>query len=70
MKEKITNLLKVKTIITLMVLMVFCILALKRVVPVEQFVSVVMMIITYFFNKDFKESTLEEKEIQENQEVE
>lgn len=50
--EELKKLIKVKTIITLLVVIVYCILAVTKVVPVDQFTTAVMMILTYFFNKD------------------
>jgi len=52
MKEQLKKLLKVKTIITLMVVIVYCYLAVTKAVPVDQYTTAVMMILTYFFNKD------------------
>ena len=52
MKEQLKKLLKVKTIITLMVVVVYCYLAVTKAVPVDQYTTAVMMILTYFFNKD------------------
>ena len=50
--EELKKLLKVKTIITLLVVVVYCFLAVIKAVPVDQFSTAVMMILTYFFNKD------------------
>ena len=52
MKEQLKKLLKVKTIITLMVVVVYCYLVVTKAVPVDQYTTAVMMILTYFFNKD------------------
>ena len=52
MKEQLKKLLKVKTIITLLVVIVYCYLAVIKAVPVDQYTTAVMMILTYFFNKD------------------
>lgn len=56
MKEKITmalvNLFKVKTLITLAITAIFCILAYKETLPIETTTMVIGMVFTYYFNKD------------------
>lgn len=58
MKEKlleaIINLLKVKSIITLLTFGAFFILALKGIIDLDNFMLILGMITTYFFNKDQK----------------
>ena len=56
MKEKIIttilNLFKVKTLITIAITTIFCILAHKEVLPIETTTMVIGMVFTYYFNKD------------------
>ena len=56
MKEKfitaLINLFKVKTLITLAITTIFCILAYKEVLPIETTTMVIGMVFTYYFNKD------------------
>lgn len=53
MKEKIvnafTNLLKVKTLVTLSLTVVFCILALKNVISGTEFIQIFSIIIAFYF---------------------
>lgn len=52
----IANLFKVKTILSLLVIITTCILTFKNVVSVEAFMAIASAIITYYFNKkDSKE---------------
>jgi len=53
MKEKIVNafvnLLKVKTLVTLSLAVVFCILALKNVISGTEFIQIFTVIIAFYF---------------------
>ena len=55
MKNNLTNLLKVKTIITLATTGLFIYLAVKEILPIETSSMVIGMVFTYYFNKDKKE---------------
>lgn len=50
--EILKNLLKIKSIITLGVLILFIYLAVKQILPVETSSMVIGMVFTYYFNKD------------------
>lgn len=56
MKQKfinvLINLLKLKTIITLAVLILFIILALKEELPIETTTMIIGIVFTYYFTKD------------------
>ena len=56
MKQKfinvLINLLKLKTIITLAVLILFIILALKEKLPIETTTMIIGIVFTYYFTKD------------------
>jgi 5-bromo-4-chloroindolyl phosphate hydrolysis protein len=49
LKERLANLLKVKTIITIMLSIVFCYLAVVGVIAAELFMSVFTVIIAFYF---------------------
>ena len=51
MKKAIINLLKVKSLMTICVMIVFTILALKSKIPNELIASVITAITTYYFTK-------------------
>ena len=63
MKEKllnaIINLLKVKSIITLLTFGAFFILSIKGVIDTDNFMLILGMIATYFFNKEQKRDNSE-----------
>lgn len=47
--ERLANLLKVKTIITIMLTIVFCVLALSGVIAAELFMTVFTVVIAFYF---------------------
>lgn len=49
--EKIAKLLSVKTIITLLLAVVFCVLTLQGVVTGSDFMTIFVMVITYYFTR-------------------
>lgn len=49
--ENLANLFKVKTILSLCVIITTCILTFKNVVSVEAFMAIASAIITYYFTK-------------------
>ena len=49
------NLFKVKTILSLVVILTVCVLTFKNVVSVEAFMAIASAIITYYFTKKEKE---------------
>ena len=53
--KNIANLFKVKTILSLCVIITTCILTFKNVVSVEAFMAIASAIITYYFTKKEKE---------------
>ena len=52
MKQAIINLLKVKTILSLLFSLTTCFLAVKGKISMETFVALTASIITYYFNKE------------------
>lgn len=55
--ENIANLFKVKTILSLLVIVTTCILTFKNQVSVEAFMAIASAIITYYFTKTENEQT-------------
>ncbi len=51
----IANLLKVKTILSISVILTTCILTFNKVISVEAFMAIASAIITYYFTKPEKE---------------
>lgn len=49
LKKNLANLLKVKTIVTLMLTAVFCIMTLLKFISPENFMAIFSMIITFYF---------------------
>lgn len=62
--KQLLNLLKVKSIITILITIVFCILALKNVISGEQFLTIFSVIISFYFGTQYqkKEDELTKKE--------
>ena len=54
--ENVANLLKVKTILSLCVIITTCILTFKNVISVEAFMAIASAIITYYFTKKDEEN--------------
>ena len=51
MKQELINLLKVKSLMTICVMIVFTILSLKAKIPNELIASVITAVTTYYFTK-------------------
>lgn len=56
--KNIANLFKVKTILSLCVIITTCILTFKNVVSVEAFMAIASAIITYYFTKKRRKNKL------------
>lgn len=65
MKDKIAKLIDVKSIVTLVLTGVFSYLALIGVLTGEQFMTVFVMIMTYFFTKKSKQEDVNEVDTRE-----
>lgn len=48
-KERIAKLIDVKSIMTIMLTVVFCFLSIKRVIGAEQFLTVFTVVVSFFF---------------------
>ena len=60
--EKITNLINVKTIVTFIVTAVFAILSIRREIEAEVVMTVVTMILSFYFGTQHEKQTRQEKE--------
>ena len=54
MKRKITKLIDVKSIVTLLLTLVFCILSLTHYIDDEQFISIFTVIIAFYFGVQYE----------------
>ena len=62
---KLTSLIEVKKIIALIVITVFCILSAKEVVSTEQFTTVAIMIVSFYFGQSTVKGTVKSSKEQE-----
>lgn len=56
MKNQIKKLIDVKSLVTLMLTVVFCILALLNKISAEQFLTIFTVIISFYFGTQFKKN--------------
>ena len=56
MKEQLLELLKVKSILSILFSLTTCVLAIKGILGIETFMTVTMSIITYYFTRRCKEN--------------
>ena len=57
---KLTNLIEVKKIIAILVISVFCYLSAKEVVAKEQFTTVAIMIVSFYFGQSTVKGAVKE----------
>ena len=57
--KNIANLFKVKTILSLLVIVTTCLLTYKNVVSVEAFMAIAASIITYYFTREDDKETIQ-----------
>lgn len=55
---KLTNLIEVKKIIAIMVILVFCILSARGTISAEQFSTVAVMIVSFYFGQSTVKGTV------------
>ena len=60
--KKLSNLINVKTIVTLLLTIVFCILALKSIINGEQFLVIFTTVIAFYFGTQHEKKNNEHKE--------
>lgn len=58
--QKFINLLNVKTIVTLLITVVFCVLALKQIISGEQFLVIFTTVIAFYFGTQHEKNNKEE----------
>jgi hypothetical protein len=63
--NKLTSLIEVKKIIALLVITVFCILSAREVVSTEQFTTVAIMIVSFYFGQSTVKGTVKANKEQE-----
>lgn len=61
MKDKLTRLINVKTIVTIALTIVFSILSLKRVISGEQFLVVFTTVIAFYFGTQYEKNNKDEE---------
>lgn len=49
MKQKLAKLIDVKSIVTILLTVVFCVLALRHTITAEQFITVFTVVISFYF---------------------
>ncbi len=57
MKQKLAKLINVKSIVTLMLTVVFCILAVKQTISAEQFLTVFTVVISFYFGTQYQKNS-------------
>ena len=67
--DKLINLFEVKKIITLMIITVFCILSVKGDVEKEQFTTVAIMIVSFYFGQSTVKGTIKQATVSDNDEA-
>lgn len=60
--KKLCNLINVKTIVTILLTIVFCILALKSIINGEQFLVIFTTVIAFYFGTQHEKKNNENKE--------
>lgn len=56
MKERLSKLLTVKSIVTILLTLVFCILCITHIIEAKDFMTVFMVIITFYFSSQNEKS--------------
>ena len=59
-KKNLANLIKLKTIVTMMLSVVFCILALKGVITGSEFLTVFTTVIAFYFGTQYEKTEKKE----------
>lgn len=56
MKQKITKLIDVKSIVTLLLTAVFCVLSVRQVISAEQFLTIFTTVIAFYFGTQYQKN--------------
>lgn len=59
MKNKLAKLIDVKSIVTLLLTTVFCVLALRRNISTEQFLTIFTTVIAFYFGTQYQKNNEE-----------
>ena len=59
MLDKLKNLLTVKSIVTILLTIVFCVLALKSIINAEQFLTIFTVVISFYFGTQYEKKNTE-----------
>ena len=59
MSDKLKNLLTVKSIVTIALTAVFCVLSLKSIINAEQFLTIFTVIISFYFGTQYEKKNTE-----------
>lgn len=62
MKQKLAKLINVKSIVTLMLTVVFCILAVKQAISAEQFLTIFTTVVAFYFGTQYQKNSGKEDE--------
>ena len=62
MKQKFAKLIDVKSIVTILLTAVFCVLALRRTISAEQFITVFTVVISLYFGTQYQKNYKNNKE--------
>lgn len=62
MKSKIAKLINVKSIVTLLLTMVFCILAIRGTISAEQFLTIFTTVIAFYFGTQYQKNEYKNNE--------
>lgn len=60
--KKLSNLINVKTIVTLLLTIIFCILALKNIISGEQFLVIFTTVIAFYFGTQHEKNNTDKIE--------
>ena len=58
MKEKLSKLVTVKSIVTIMLTIVFCYLSVVKVIPYDTFMTVFSVIIAFYFGTQYEKTEI------------
>ena len=59
MIDKLKNLINVKSIVTILITIIFCILSLKNYISSEQFLTIFTVIISFYFGTQYEKKNTE-----------
>ena len=62
MKQKFAKLIDVKSIVTILLTAVFCVLALRRTISAEQFITVFTVVISFYLGTQYQKNYKNNKE--------